>query len=100
MPCWTEAEAKTKWCPFARSAAAVAMPNASGIITSYSAGLVAHNRDNPNGHIPACIASHCMAWRWIGKKKLRDIDLVSSDVVEEPPRLGYCGLSGKPEMEF
>lgn len=52
----TEAEAKTKWCPFARS-------------YDYVTGAeipVPLNRDTTGGpdvHC-LCLASACMAWRW------------------------------------
>jgi hypothetical protein len=59
--------------------------------------VTGYNRDHPSGNIPACIASHCMAWRLAEPKQLKDIDLVTSDVVNLPPRLGYCGLAGKPD---
>ena len=81
----TEEEAQTKWCP--------------NSISYYqtTSGPVGINRDVPTGDIPACIASYCMYWRFIDPKPLRDVDLVTSDVVELPPRTGYCGIAGKPE---
>jgi hypothetical protein len=89
---WTETEARSRWCPFARSVRQIPVGGSQ-------IAIMAHNRDNPDGNIPACIASSCMAWRWLTPKVLRDIDLVTSDVVEEKPRLGYCGLAGKPQWE-
>lgn len=94
MSSHTEAEARGKWCPFARSAAPISGYNAAG---QQIYQLSAHNRDNPSGNIPACIASSCMAWRWETEKAICEIDMVSSEVVENKPRLGYCGLCGKPE---
>lgn len=44
----TEAEAKTKWCPFVRAP------------LSENGGNVAINSDGSR----TCIASDCMAWRW------------------------------------
>jgi hypothetical protein len=45
----TEADAKNRWCPFARS-------------------LRGANRDIEGGpdHACRCLASGCMAWRWYG----------------------------------
>jgi hypothetical protein len=43
---YTEAEAKTKWCPQMNSEEAF---------------------DLGETHVNCC-ASHCMAWRWIGSK--------------------------------
>jgi len=86
----SEREARGKWCPFARELGFHADGgNIRRIVSGY-------NRSGEDGMIPACIASNCMAWRWINEKKLRDIDLVTGDI-EKTERLGYCGLSGKPE---
>lgn len=62
----TEEEARTKWCPFVR-------------IGNYLSGG-SLNRD-PTGEIKAnmkCIASDCMAWRWINSE------------------IGFCRLVGNP----
>jgi hypothetical protein len=96
MPSYTEDEARGKWCPFARSVAPVDYGYRDRVGNPILQAAP-HNRDNPNGSIPACIASSCMAWRWESEKPLKDIDLVNSEVVEIKPRLGYCGLCGKPE---
>lgn len=84
----TEEQAMQRWCPMAMSMVAHSMQG------RYE--LVAANRDTPGGQIPACIASSCMYWRWAEAKQLRDIDLVTSDIVEEKPRTGYCGAAGRP----
>lgn len=86
----TEEQAKARWCPF-------------GIqpIAGFAGGIahtVGANRA-VNGDVPACLASVCMAWRFATPKQLREIDLVTSDVEDENPRLGYCGAFGKPEHE-
>jgi hypothetical protein len=88
----TEDQAKQRWCPHARSVGYLNTSNTNTAIAGY-------NRDHPSGQIPACIASSCMAWRFNEPKQVRDLDLVTGDVVAEKPRLGYCGLSGKPEYE-
>lgn len=70
----TEAEAKTKWCPMA----------------SY------RNRGGPQADSKArCLASGCMAWRWLARKGPADIEerknwpLIPNTNAEEP--VGYCG---------
>lgn len=76
----TEDEAKTKWCPFVR-------------IGSTMSGKGSLNRDYALGHeisSAGCIASQCMAWRWV--------EIMARDI---PPNIefhqpGYCGLAGKP----
>jgi hypothetical protein len=53
----TEAEAKSKWCPFSRSIYFVNAPSVAGT-------FVAANRGN-DGKFPAkncCLGSGCMAW--------------------------------------
>jgi hypothetical protein len=87
---FTEEEAHRKWCPFARSMRVINTADRTTVV-------IGHNRDSPDNTIPSCIASSCMAWRFAEPKPIRDIDLVTSDVVQSRPRLGYCGLSGKPE---
>lgn len=78
----TEAEAKLRWCPFARS--------------RHVGGDC--GRDHGGSQIGAfldegrltvtCVASSCMAWR------------VSQEIVDEGvvvrPATGYCGLAFKP----
>lgn len=58
----TEEEAKTKWCHQTKR----------DVETSAELGTI------------RCIASGCMAWRWV----------VKDDITDEPP--GFCGLAGKP----
>ena len=82
----TEQEAMHRWCPHARQLSETSRGN-------YQTGFNRHDGND----IPSCIAASCMAWRFAEPKKLRDIDLVTSDVVENAPRLGYCGLSGSPK---
>lgn len=88
----SEEEAKLRWCPLSRSVGLVTLGSQQGVVSGW-------NRDHPSGNIPACIASSCMAWRWGEPKVLRDIDLVTSDVVDATPRRGYCGAFGSPSQE-
>ena len=89
----SEEAALSKWCPMARS---VGRSRDGGNIDRVLAG---YNRDHESGQIPACIASSCMFWRFVDQKRLRDLDLVTGDIEEAVPRLGYCGMAGKPEHE-
>lgn len=88
----TEQEARSKWCPLARSTGFL-NTNQQGF------GVAGYNRDHPSGMIPSCITTSCLAWRWAAQKQVRDIDLVTSDVVDLEPRRGYCGQFGRPEHE-
>lgn len=67
----TEADAKKKWCPFARTM----QPGIIGERTN----VVANRR--PDGAFEAshCVGSACMAWRWN-----------TSDAFG-----GHCGLAGR-----
>jgi hypothetical protein len=71
----TEDEAKTKWCPFARSQ------------TEDRETAPAVNR-TLQGHIDIgchCIGSRCMAWR-----------VAYAEEAGNGTEHGYCGLAGKP----
>lgn len=67
----TEAEAKTKWCPFACAA-----DQESDAVSANR-----HWKSSTPDLSCMCLASGCMAWRWTGTKA-------------EP--VGYCGLAGEP----
>ena len=72
----TEAEAKTKWCPFA-------------IVSDTDEPPVAinrHWRDSAPERGTFCLASACMAWR-------------HADPINEE-QSGFCGLAGKPINPF
>jgi hypothetical protein len=88
----TEEEAKTKWCPFARTMGIdgdVIMPAANRVFM--------FNGDNkltfPHPEMCACIASKCMAWvqtdNEAGPSKPGD-----PEPVYKPA--GRCGLAGRP----
>ena len=94
----TEDEAKKMWCPQAQVSAA-ADGGQSGDWwnrdASHSPGY---------GQQSCCIASKCMAWRWLRETPIRGLTataesktgimIKSSD--PESPKLGHCGLAGKP----
>ena len=91
----TEAEAKTKWCPFARE-----------LVHQLSSGAVIVN--NRVAADAPCMASGCMAWRWAqGGDVFADgaAKCPAGHFAEQcgctPDRVvrlqrGYCGLAGKP----
>ena len=70
----TEIEAKTKWCPLARTI--------STISDGKSGSTVASNRSATE--FPYCIASSCMFWRWSHQ-----------DTADQPT--GFCGGAGLPK---
>ena len=80
----TEAEAKTKWCPFAR------VPDMAGTASLTATNRHAGKKIGRNGKprilrsSSMCIANQCMAWRW-GK-----------GINGEPYTNGHCGLAGTP----
>ena len=79
----TEEEAKECWCPFARYS------------SETREWMRASNRwvgaaDSTSNPVPArCIASQCMAWRWVE-------EIWTGDTLTKPDPRGYCGLAGKP----
>ena len=83
----TEAEAKTKWCPFAR----IAHVNAPTGGNRHYSGVGAEEN---LGLITRCIGSECMAWRWDRKQMVGEYDSQYSKAKPEN-RQGYCGLAGK-----
>jgi hypothetical protein len=79
----TEEEAKTKWCPFARTMGIdgdVIMPAANRVFMFTGANKLTF----PHPEMCACIASKCMAWRWV----------ISPE--KAPNATGFCGLAGRP----
>lgn len=66
----TEAEAREKWCPFARCAM---------------------RGDEDDWHV-MCFASGCMAWRWGAPKFVTHEAPKPTEKIEH----GYCGLAGRP----
>lgn len=82
----TEEEAKTKWCPFARR-----MPYAEAAEASEidKIGINPDYVDEMRAMYP-CIASACMAWRWVEEL---DKDAPGDEAVFKRER-GYCGLAG------
>jgi hypothetical protein len=72
---YAEAEAAQRWCPYVREVT----PLGKGKKDIAIGNRYTTNKDdftNPAGC--RCIASHCMAWRWVSEK------------------CGHCGLAGSP----
>jgi hypothetical protein len=111
-----EAEAKTKWCPFARVVPVVSPVGAGQ--PAIGLGVAAHNRIREPGHINDatwnaamhCLGSACMAWRWhawrcgegCGTVRMGTIEKDKYEPCSEPDQskyydhIGYCGLAGQP----
>jgi hypothetical protein len=88
----TEDEAKTRWCPFART-----------LDWTVACGgdepelLAAAVNRGPHGPQPEalCIGSACMAWRW-ALEYYRDPGATDPTKYRPSAADGYCGLAGVP----
>lgn len=101
----TEDQARHKWCPFARIARDESLHGPAGITPRITGGV---NRDalgeTPNPQSCRCLASACMAWRWLGWVQEEAIPSFPSPdwepTVTTWPQdsgavlVGYCGLAG------
>ena len=79
--------AEGKWCPFGRVA------HQPGLLTPE--GITSVNRMGQMG--TNCLANACMCWRWAGWGT--EFGTYAQNPIESEkhgPRLGYCGLAGKP----
>ena len=85
----TEDEAKTKWCPFVRFTTPYAAKAVDFIATSVDEHW--SNRIDDS----RCIASDCMAWRWLNNKRTEFDEHGNSFTTSVDPIHGYCGLAGK-----
>ena len=91
----TEDEARKKWCPFSRTGAFTDQGRLMAVTV---------NRD-PRDEIMEgcrCIASECMAWRWVMESvggiyfsKYRRTPIKDSLGHFENVPEGYCGLAGE-----
>lgn len=104
----TEDEAKTKWCPFARSLVVMREKGTETILSSVTAnrwtGNVAHT-PSPETQ-PRCLGSDCMAWRWEVNHDGTFNMMLSGPTLEVEERVpnfvqsateGFCGLAGAPQ---
>jgi len=82
----TEAEAKTKWCPFARV-------SSHGRDAAWNR-IGPHRIGDPAVMLPAwalCLGPDCMAWRQTDNKTW---PFGPGEPEREPEPAGYCGLAG------
>jgi hypothetical protein len=82
----TEEEAKTKWCPFARTPIYIDIAAAST------------NRNLKGGALPSssCIGSSCMSWRWESYASRDNPTRAPGAGHSFDLTRGYCGLAGRP----
>lgn len=84
-------EAENVWCPFGR-ALMTASNETRGIVA-----MAAVNRGTDSDKGTNCLANACMAWRWAGwETDFGTVAPAPPDDAKTGPRLGYCGLAGKP----
>ena len=79
----TEEEAKNLWCPHA--------PRLGGC--SKKASL---NRDHKDFPQTPCIASQCMAWRWVWHPAVVEEHNRTASPSNQGRANGDCGLAGEP----
>jgi hypothetical protein len=105
----TEDEAKTKWCPFARTVETDGRGSTNGRNRVASTG-VAEKVLAAELLGAQCIASACMAWRWSLDSDFNGPPNLHKDEAEVDRRFaaitdpnkssfrkgGYCGLAGQP----
>lgn len=110
MNAFTEEQAKTKWCPFAR-VAVEGYPASGDPLAIHSGSVASVNRDSPSANtVPTahcyCIGSACMAWRWnesdveaVGffrRRTTNDPPSTTGLIAREPPP----GTEGWMKTEF
>ena len=84
----TEAEARKKWCPFVRARDFWDGSACSGNADAFDEKTSDNADYNRNPLDSRCIASRCMAWRWITRDK--------ASMEGTFQKVGYCGLAGRP----
>jgi hypothetical protein len=118
----TEAEAKTRWCPFARVKQLTTVRDTDRGVHDHSTVAVNRDKDGSIVESVCCIGSACMAWRgtvdqheyrggadkpegddWEACEISKHVPFdgaryytVAESVWRRPSRvsLGYCGLAG------
>ena len=95
----TEEQARTKWCPFARTIAQ--HHTGYGTVNRY---MTSEGRGGGPFQDCLCIASDCMWWRWSSSdliyletgEPVLEGQVYKTDEVELRGALGYCGIAGAP----
>jgi hypothetical protein len=82
----TENEAKTKWCPFARTIALM-----EGKSCGPANRITSVAPEPPSLAYDKCLGSQCMAWRWNHGPDDPEPNKVRIYIPD-----GYCGLADKP----
>lgn len=88
----TEADAKTKWCPFSRF----------GVIDTVAPNRFGAGSEGSFAEIACrCIGSACMAWR---KRETAEFSAKAEAEFRKTgrrlePDTGYCGLAGRPSHD-
>ena len=100
----TEEQAKTKWCPFARTITHAEFAKNQPWVAGNRVGgdQTTPYKPNPNPLGSRCIASQCMAWRWSsGMWSLTEQRWIKAGEHYEPGTVewrdseyGGCGLAG------
>jgi hypothetical protein len=85
-------DAEGAWCPFGRQLITATDPEKGTV------AMTAVNRGQEPSKGTNCVANACMAWRWAGWRLVEGgpIGPGPEDGDKVGPRLGYCGLAGKP----
>lgn len=91
----TEEEARKKWCPFSR----LVVITENGQSAAMNRVVLGEGTEEQETVTP-CIASDCMAWRWLNidqEYKFGPSDDEGKMKVLQSPitKFGYCGLAGK-----
>jgi hypothetical protein len=87
----SQKDAEDKWCPFGRAQTIAEIPGVGVAMAGVNLGKL-------KGEGTRCMGDACMQWRWAGWR-IKTFDTVAPDPDDENkigPRLGYCGLAGKP----
>jgi hypothetical protein len=86
---YTEEEAKTKWCPFARLMLTV---NEGDRPILGVGGVNRYGKDGVDQALGTCIGSQCMAWRWEVPESEFEKMMATRKSVMPASRRGSCGL--------
>lgn len=89
--CLSIKDAKTKWCPFARVGSDFQNHAPNRVVKTNHADGTVRKLDIAMGSL--CIASDCMAWRWV---ETHIQDRFGNLTIKSGDTHGFCGLAGIP----